>query len=111
MRGWVYIITNESMPGLVKVGYTDRNPEVRASELVGTGMPTRYSVAYSIQVQGPRDVERAAHRKLATVRVGREWFRCTVAKARIVVDAVAGVGDDQSGSPLVPGHALSDYFE
>jgi hypothetical protein len=33
MVGWVYIITNESMPGLVKVGYSSKHPEYRAAEL------------------------------------------------------------------------------
>ena len=31
--GYVYILTNEAMPNLVKIGYTDRTPEERAAEL------------------------------------------------------------------------------
>ena len=33
--GWVYILTNPSMPGLVKIGLTTRNPTARAAELAG----------------------------------------------------------------------------
>ena len=31
--GYVYILTNEAMPNLVEIGYTDRTPEERAAEL------------------------------------------------------------------------------
>lgn len=46
MRGWVYIITNKSMPGLVKIGYTMKDPELRAAELYNTGSPHPYKVDY-----------------------------------------------------------------
>lgn len=111
MRGWVYVIVNQSMPGLVKVGYTDRSPTKRASELAGTGMPTAYSVAYSVQLGRARKVEQQVHRELAHARVGKEWFRCTVDAARAAIEKVAGPQLTGSGSPLVPGHALQDYFE
>jgi hypothetical protein len=106
MRGWVYIIVNKSMPGLVKVGYTDRSPNMRAAELAGTGMPTPYSVAYSAQLPAARNVEQRVHRKLADLRVGKEWFRCTVAVARAAVESVSSSATQGSGSPLVPGPAL-----
>ena len=28
-EGWVYCISNESMPGLLKIGMTDRTPQQR----------------------------------------------------------------------------------
>jgi hypothetical protein len=99
------------MPGLVKVGYTNRSPNKRASELAGTGMPTPYSVAYSVQLNAARMVEQRVHRDMAQLRVGREWFRCTVATARGVIEKVAGPARRKSDSPLVPGHALHDYFD
>lgn len=111
MRGWVYIIVNKSMPGLVKVGYTDRSPNKRAAELAGTGMPTPYSVAYSVQLPGPRNVEQQVHRELAHLRAGKEWFRCTVAAARAAIESRSGSSAQGAGSPLVPGHALFEYFE
>lgn len=111
MLGWVYIIMNKSMPGLVKVGYTDRSPAKRASELGGTGMPTPYSVAYSVRLQDARAIEQQVHRRLAEVRVGKEWFRCSLSTARTAIAIVADIERANSGSPLVPGHALHDYFE
>lgn len=111
MLGWVYIIVNKSMPGLVKVGYTDRSPAKRASELGGTGMPTPYSVAFSVRLHDARKIEQQVHRKLAKVRVGKEWFRCTVATARSAIENVADMGSPSTHSPLVPGHPLYEYFD
>ena len=31
--GYVYILTNENIPDLLKIGYTDRSPLERANEL------------------------------------------------------------------------------
>ena len=109
MPGWVYIITNEAIPGLVKVGYTEPAPEMRATELAGTGIPTAYVVAFQLRVTNPREVERNTHGLLAPYRAGREWFRCSVEQARCVLEACAGAQQDP-GSPLVPGHALSEFF-
>jgi hypothetical protein len=111
LLGWVYIIVNKSMPGVVKVGYTDRSPAKRASELGGTGMPTPYSVAYSVRLHDARKVEQQVHRKLAKAGVGKEWFRCTVATARTAIENVADIENLSSNSPLVPGHPLHEYFE
>jgi len=111
LLGWVYIIVNTSMPGLVKVGYTDRSPAKRASELGGTGMPTPYSVAFSVRLHDARNIEQQAQTKLAKVRVGKEWFRCTVATARSAIEHVADIKSQSSNSPLVPGHPLYEYFD
>lgn len=108
MASWVYIITNASGPGLLKVGFTDRAPEVRAKELGATGLPSPYVVAYAAQVRDGRAIEREAHARLAEYHVGKEWFRCSVSTARIVLDELCG--DFHSDSPLVPGHALEDFF-
>lgn len=81
VRGWVYVITNKAMPGLVKVGYSTKDPVLRAGELDGTGMPHPYRVAFDALVAQPRDIEQSVHAKLRHVKEGKEWFRCDVALA------------------------------
>lgn len=78
LRGWVYVITNKAMPGLVKVGYSTKDPTLRAKELDGTGVPHAFEVIYDALVLHPREVERKAHKILAEFREGKEWFRCSV---------------------------------
>jgi len=45
--GYIYALVNASMPGLVKVGRTSRDPKDRAAELSGaTGVATPFLVVY-----------------------------------------------------------------
>lgn len=77
MRGWVYVMSNKAMPGLVKVGYSMKDPEARADELQHTGSPFRPVVEYEAMVEEPRDVEQRAHQTLQNWLEAKEWFRCS----------------------------------
>ena len=90
MKGWVYIISNRSMPGLIKVGCTGQDPELRAEGLGGTHSPHPYKVEYEILIEQPEKIEGLAHRALSEYREGKEWFRCTVEKGIAAVKQVAG---------------------
>jgi len=81
IRGWVYVITNASMPDLVKIGYSTKDPNLRAGELSSTGIPHPYMVAYDIHVEEPREIEQAVHDQLKHKNEGKEWFRCSLAEA------------------------------
>ena len=81
MRGWVYVIVNRAMPGLIKVGFSTKDPALRAKELDGTGLPHPDEVVYDALLQDPYKLEQKVHRELAGHREGKEWFRCSVADA------------------------------
>src|SRR5690606_39095743 len=81
VRGWVYVITTKAMPHLVKVGFSTKDPALRAREMAHTGSPHPYEVAYDALVHGPRGAERQIHAKLSHLREGKEWFKCSVAEA------------------------------
>lgn len=42
--GYVYIISNESFPDLLKIGFTKNSPHYRAQELYTTGLPKPFIV-------------------------------------------------------------------
>lgn len=91
--GWVYILTNEAMPGLVKIGCTTRNPKERAAELSSSsGVPLPFVVGWARAVSDCAYVEKAVHRMLDDRRVNgkRESFRVDVATAQQVIEAAAG---------------------
>ena len=46
MEGYVYCMTNPSMPGCCKVGFTLRNPFERKEELNNTSVPTPFHVEF-----------------------------------------------------------------
>ena len=90
VRGWVYIISNKAMTGLVKVGFSTKDPNLRALELNHTGAPHPYSVEYDLIVENPYQVEQLAHKLLSEVREGKEWFRCSVDEARSAIIKATG---------------------
>lgn len=52
--GWVYVLTNDVLPGLVKIGYTMKDLAIRAVDLSSeTGVPIPYVVNYKALVIGP----------------------------------------------------------
>lgn len=81
--GYVYILTNPSMPGLVKVGKTTTTPNQRMSELHSTGVPTPFVLEFSISVNDCHSAERLAHKALhqCRVRANREFFQVTAKQA------------------------------
>lgn len=95
MKGWVYVITNKAMPALVKVGYSSKDPQLRAREFDGTGAPHPYVVEYELLVSSPRDVEQQVHRALAQHREAKEWFRCSIH------DAVSAIRTATDGTAIL----------
>jgi hypothetical protein len=90
MRGWIYVISNKAMPGLVKVGYSSKDPEERAQELDHTGTPHPYVVEYDILIEGELyQVEQRIHQNLSSYSEGKEWFRCEPEQAVIAIRQVA----------------------
>jgi hypothetical protein len=81
MRGWVYVISNRAMPDLIKVGYTLKDPDLRARAFAQTGVPHPYDVEYEVMVRQPHHLEQLVHKDLAGCREGKEWFRCSIADA------------------------------
>jgi hypothetical protein len=90
MRGHLYVLTNPYMPGLVKIGMTDRSPTIRAAELsVRTGVPGSYVVERAWQVPDAAAAERRVHAALAAYRiVGSEHFRLPLQDAVARIDRV-----------------------
>jgi hypothetical protein len=83
--GYVYVLTNASMPGMVKIGFTSRSAGVRANELSGaTGVPTPFRIVFQARARDALSLEKAVHKRLRSVRVkqNREFFRVTPKRAR-----------------------------
>jgi len=84
MVGYVYCLTNEAIPKLVKIGKTARDPQIRAKEIsASTGVPTPFVVAWAKKVPDMDKAESALHTSLAEYRLTRrrEFFRCSSSDA------------------------------
>lgn len=76
-KGYVYILTNPSMPGLVKIGMTTRSVAQRADELFASGVPQPFHVHDEVLSPDCSELESWVHAQLKSYRVSdnREFFR------------------------------------
>lgn len=75
MEGFVYIMSNKSMPEIYKIGYTTRHPTLRAEELSTTGVPSKFIVEFYIYVEDCIKVESNCHDNLKKFNYGKEFFK------------------------------------
>lgn len=87
-RGYVYILRNPCMPGLVKIGKTTRTVEARVAELYQTGVPTPFQIVHSVFAVDCSELEAAMHDLFSDRRVdfGREFFAVDESEARDSLD-------------------------
>lgn len=76
-KGYVYILSNEYMPGIVKIGKTTRTVEQRAFELYQTGVPTPFEIVAQFLTPDCHELEEIAHEHLGKSRLSgsREFFK------------------------------------
>ena len=87
----VYILTNQSMPNLIKIGYTSRNDlNERIKELYSTGVPTPFECYYACQVEDGKRIEQILHILFKEDRVNnkREFFTTQPEKVEIELSLI-----------------------
>lgn len=75
--GFVYILANDYMRDVIKIGCTERSPLARAEELSKpTGVPYPFRVLCYIEIEDFQRVERDVHERLVEHRISpnREFF-------------------------------------
>lgn len=113
--GHIYILSNPTMPGLLKIGYTDRTPEDRARELHTTATPAPFVVEFAVKLLGNTfEIEQGIHNYLQQYRFDkkREFFRIDLQEAAnqiadfivkerfIIVDIIGNLEDPFPDSHL-----------
>ena len=84
----IYVLTNSSMPGLVKIGKTSRSDvESRMRELYSTGVPVPFECYYACQVENASKVEKSLHLSIGDLRVNpnREFFNLSPDKVHAIL--------------------------
>ncbi len=99
MRGFVYILVNPSLEGLVKIGHTSRTVEQRCAELsAATGVPTPFIAVYEEEVNDAPLVERMIHQQLGEMgfrpNSNREFFSAPVKHAVKVINNILSANPD-----------------
>jgi len=135
MKGYVYVLTNEAMPGLVKIGRSKTAAAGRASTMYrgDTGVPLPFDIGFECLFEDCISGEQFVHEQLSDCRINpnREFFKIDVIDATVAVmgarayeidhvishadvtvrdDAVARLADDlNTKSPFIA-TAISDYL-
>ena len=91
----VYVLTNPSMPGVVKIGTTTReNPQVRMNELYTTGVPLPFECAIAIQTDDSQaeEFEKALHTAFRPYRLNpyREFFEIETYQVESLLKVLPG---------------------
>ena len=71
----VYILINEAMPGIIKIGWTDKTVEERMKELDRTATPLPFTCYYAKRVDDPTFVESKLHQAFDEFRI-RDNLEC-----------------------------------
>ena len=106
MPNIVYVLTNPAMPGIVKIGMTDR-PDVqrRMGDLYTTGVPLPFDcvIAREIEDREAAEVERALHTAFGPNRINpsREFFQVEPEQVEVLLRVMPGrdVTPHDAGQP------------
>jgi hypothetical protein len=89
MPGIIYLLTNEAMPGLVKIGVTSAETvEARLTQLSSsTSVPLAFECYFAASVAEPDRIEKVLHQLFSEQRVNpkREFFRIDPEKAVLAI--------------------------
>lgn len=103
----IYILTNEAMPGLVKIGQTTESVESRMAQLnTPPGVPLPFECYFAAEVKNCGKLENKLHQIFSESRVNprREFFKIDPEKVVIAIS----IGDFKA---VTPGSAEIDKEE
>ena len=107
MPNIVYILTNEAMPGFVKIGLTTDSVESRIAQLSSaTGVPLPFECYFAAQVNDCTKLEKTLHKLFSECRINpkREFFEIDPEKVVLAIS----IGDF---TEVTPGLAQVDDIE
>jgi hypothetical protein len=96
--GYTYILINQSMPGLIKIGFTTRDARARARELSTTAIPTPFQVAFEIFSKDCKNLEKKIHFELSDHKIAenREFFRYPLDKAIMLIQNLNAMPSEEN---------------
>jgi len=80
------------MPGIIKIGWTDKNVEERMKELDKTSTPVPFTCYFAKRVEDPTFVESKLHEAFDEFRIrdNREFFRMSPDQAKAALEIASG---------------------
>lgn len=96
LSGFVYVLVNDQIPDLIKIGFTDRDPFTRCRELSkSTGVPADFEVFCYYAIDAAPAFEANIHEYLKLYRLrGKEFFRLPPDQAVTLITREFGIKPD-----------------
>ena len=93
--GYIYSISSPSLPGIQKIGMTERNPQQRLKEAnsnTWNHTSSTFTIEFSKYVENVREAEKTIHCVLEKKRVkkGREFFKVDLKEVEELFDSING---------------------
>lgn len=90
---WIYILSNETMPGLIKIGFTKNRPGERAKQInAATGVALDFKVEWAFPCFNAHDLEKEVHYYLEEhgfrVNKKKEFFNISIDQGRSVIERI-----------------------
>ena len=121
MPNIVYVLTNPAMPGLVKIGMTDREDvKRRMSDLYSTGVPLPFECVAARQIDDREalEIEKALHTAFGPNRINasREFFQIDPEQVQVLLRVMPGRDvtrrpSDQAAEPQDEGQAAATEYK
>tara|TARA_R110002012_G_scaffold275219_1_gene461754 strand:- start:76 stop:558 length:483 start_codon:yes stop_codon:yes gene_type:complete len=87
---WVYVLSNESQPGMYKIGYTSHEDvDKRVKQLSrSTSVATPFTLEWAFRCFNAERLEGEVHKQLQGYRVskGREFFTISLNEAKEIIE-------------------------
>ena len=95
MPNIVYVLTNPAMPGIVKIGMSNKlDVQLRMADLYTTGVPLPFDcvIAREIEDRGAAEIERALHTAFGPNRINssREFFQVEPEQVEVLLRVMPG---------------------
>ena len=97
MEGYLYCFSNESMEGIIKIGMTERTPDIRLNEANFSDTwrpPTPYKIELAKKVSNPKQKEKIIHKLLTQyaerINPNREFFKISIEEVKVFFEIMDG---------------------
>nr|WP_244773498.1 GIY-YIG nuclease family protein [Alysiella crassa]UOP07587.1 GIY-YIG nuclease family protein [Alysiella crassa] len=96
MKGWIYVLSNQSVPDWLAIGYADTDPAALVHQYGNSGikLPYPFELQYALRTPYPKTLLQKIHDELAEKCVNPEhnsdWFECDLLTALRLVRKIAG---------------------
>jgi hypothetical protein len=92
--GYVYCLSNAMYKGIYKIGFTQKNPNVRKEQLYTTGVLCEFKLEFAKKVNKHKEKEKCLHNILSSrgcrVNDKREFFKEDLNEIKKLFDQIEG---------------------